>query len=211
MSEDQLQDDFDLFYEDVFMELASFGEVEEMVVCDNVGDHLVGNVYCQYRLEESAGNAVTNLNNRFYAGNKYILQLSEGLIIILLFFFFFVIGRPLYAELSPVTDFREACCRQHEISECNRGGFCNFMHLKHPSRPLRRELYEGQRLDVREKRREEMRREDGERRRSRDRDYRHERQPPQDYRQQEEYGKQEEYIKKEDYIKPEEYAKQEYN
>lgn len=84
------------------------------------------------------------------------------------------IGRPLYAELSPVTDFREACCRQHEISECNRGGFCNFMHLKHPSRALRRELYEGQRLDIREKRREEMRREEEERR-PRDRDYQHDR------------------------------------
>ncbi|KAG2193364.1 hypothetical protein INT46_006464 [Mucor plumbeus] len=150
MNEAQLQNDFDLFYEDVFTELASYGEIEEMVVCDNVGDHLVGNVYCQYRLEESAGNAVTSLNNRFYA------------------------GRPLYAELSPVTDFREACCRQHEISECNRGGFCNFMHLKHPSRQLRRELYEGQRLDVREKRREEMRRDDEERR-SRDREYQPER------------------------------------
>jgi splicing factor U2AF subunit len=44
------------------------------------------------------------------------------------------------------------------------------MHLKHPSRTLRRELYEGQRMDIREKRREEMRREDEERR-DRDRDY----------------------------------------
>lgn len=70
MNEAQLQNDFDLFYEDVFMELAKFGEVEEMVVCDNVGDHLVGNVYCQYRYEESAGNAVANLNDRFYAGNR---------------------------------------------------------------------------------------------------------------------------------------------
>lgn len=48
------------------------------------------------------------------------------------------------------------------------------MHLKHPSRQLRRELYEGQRLDVREKRREEMRRDDEERR-SRDREYQPER------------------------------------
>lgn len=24
-------------------------------------------------------------------------------------------GRPIYAELSPVTDFREACCRQYEM------------------------------------------------------------------------------------------------
>ena len=75
LSPEQMQDDFDLFYEDVFMELAKFGEVEEMIVCDNIGDHLVGNVYCQYRYEESAGNAVDSLNNRFYAGkilNIYI-------------------------------------------------------------------------------------------------------------------------------------------
>ncbi|CDS12301.1 hypothetical protein LRAMOSA04496 [Lichtheimia ramosa] len=127
---DQLQQDFDLFYEDVFMELAKFGEVEEMIVCDNIGDHLVGNVYCQYRYEEAAGNAVDSLNDRFYA------------------------GRPLYAELSPVTDFREACCRQHEIAECNRGGFCNFMHLRHPSRALKRDLQDAQRLSIREKERE---------------------------------------------------------
>ena len=31
-------------------------------------------------------------------------------------------GRPLYAELSPVTDFKEACCRQNEMGECTRGG-----------------------------------------------------------------------------------------
>ncbi|KAG1438578.1 hypothetical protein G6F56_012600 [Rhizopus delemar] len=41
MANIQLQEDFDLFYEDVFTELARFGEIEEMVVCDNVGDHLV--------------------------------------------------------------------------------------------------------------------------------------------------------------------------
>lgn len=68
MPPEQLQEDFDLFYEDVFTELASFGEVEEMIVCDNIGDHLVGNVYCQFRYEEAAGKAVESLNNRFYAG-----------------------------------------------------------------------------------------------------------------------------------------------
>ncbi|KAI9488541.1 hypothetical protein BDB00DRAFT_847684 [Zychaea mexicana] len=155
LTPEQMQEDFDLFYEDVFTELATFGEVEEMIVCDNIGDHLVGNVYCQYRYEEAAGNAVESLNDRFYA------------------------GRPLYAELSPVTDFREACCRQHEIAECNRGGFCNFMHLRHPSRPLKRDLQDGQRLSIREKEREarSSHRDDDDRRSSRhhedDRHYRH--------------------------------------
>lgn len=54
-----------------------------MNVCDNVGDHLVGNVYARFGMEEEAGKAVDELNKRFYA------------------------GRPLYAELSPVTDFKE--------------------------------------------------------------------------------------------------------
>ncbi|OZJ04368.1 Splicing factor U2AF 23 kDa subunit [Bifiguratus adelaidae] len=122
----QLQQHFDLFFEDMFMELAKYGEIEEMVICDNVGDHLVGNVYAQYKFEEDAGKATEALNNRFYA------------------------GRPLYVELSPVTDFREACCRQYEMGECTRGGFCNFMHLKLPSKELKRELYGGQRLSIRE-------------------------------------------------------------
>lgn len=85
MSESQLQEDFDLFYEDVFCELAKFGEVEEMVVCDNVGDHLVGNVYCQFRLEESAGNAADSLNNRFYAGKYLVFQGTQYHILLTLY------------------------------------------------------------------------------------------------------------------------------
>lgn len=103
-----------------------YGEVEEMNVCDNLGDHLVGNVYVkvgvvskssvqrshycypvavagsrsgdfclddpsQFRTEEDAEKAVIDLNNRWFN------------------------GQPIHAELSPVTDFREACCRQYEM------------------------------------------------------------------------------------------------
>ncbi|KAJ3217662.1 Splicing factor U2AF 26 kDa subunit [Dinochytrium kinnereticum] len=110
----------------MFMELAKFGEIEELNVCDNVGDHLVGNVYVRYKYEEDSAKAVDNLNQRFYA------------------------GRPLYAELSPVTDFGEACCRQYENGECTRGGFCNFMHLKVVSRHVKKDLFEAQRLSQRE-------------------------------------------------------------
>src|SRR5260221_14047502 len=59
----------------------------------------------------------------------------------------FTLGRPLYAELSPVTDFREACCRQNENGECNRGGFCNFMHLRLASPDLVKQLHHGQRVE----------------------------------------------------------------
>ena len=118
---------------------SQYGPIEEMNVCDNLGDHLVGNVYIkvpqdapknspymaiictlcghvipcacyylslvciiiyappfsarvpQFKDEESSEKAVISLNNRWYN------------------------GLPIHAELSPVTDFREACCRQYEM------------------------------------------------------------------------------------------------
>lgn len=116
ITDTELQAQFDAFYEDMFCELAKYGELVEMHVCDNVGDHLIGNVYARYKYEADAQRAVDALNDRWYE------------------------GKPLFAELSPVTDFQEACCRQNETNECNRGGFCNFMHLRYASAPLRREL-----------------------------------------------------------------------
>jgi hypothetical protein len=93
--------------QDVFWELEEkYGEIEQMNVCENQGDHLVGNVYVMFKDELDAEKAVKDLNNRWFG------------------------ERPISAELSPVTDFREACCRQYEQSECTRGGFCNFMHIK---------------------------------------------------------------------------------
>jgi len=118
MSDVQAQEHYDTFFEDVFLELEEkYGEIEEMNVCDNLGDHLVGNVYVKFKFEEDAEKAMIAVNNRWYN------------------------SQPIYAELSPVTDFRESCCRQYEMGECTRGGFCNFMHLKPISRELRRRLY----------------------------------------------------------------------
>ena len=34
------------------MELAKFGELEEMAVADNIGDHMIGNIYVKYLAEE---------------------------------------------------------------------------------------------------------------------------------------------------------------
>lgn len=118
ITDEQVQEHYDEFFEEIFVELEDkYGKIEEMNVCDNLGDHLVGNVYIKFDREEDAEKAVGELNNRWFN------------------------GRPIHAELSPVTDFREACCRQYEMGECTRGGFCNFMHLKPISRELRRKLY----------------------------------------------------------------------
>ena len=56
------------FYEDIFEELAKYGEVENLNICDNLADHLVGNVYVKFIEEESAAAAVAGLSGRFYAG-----------------------------------------------------------------------------------------------------------------------------------------------
>ncbi|XAR69700.1 hypothetical protein NMG60_11001400 [Bertholletia excelsa] len=113
----KIQHHFEDFYEDLFEELSKYGEIESLNICDNLADHMVGNVYVQFREEEHAANALQNLSGRFYA------------------------GRPIIVDFSPVTDFREATCRQYEENVCNRGGYCNFMHLKKISRELRRQLF----------------------------------------------------------------------
>ncbi|KAG8371204.1 hypothetical protein BUALT_Bualt13G0062900 [Buddleja alternifolia] len=113
----KMQEHFEDFYEDLFEELNKYGEIESLNICDNLADHMVGNVYVQFREEEHAANALKNLTGRYYA------------------------GRPIIVDFSPVTDFREATCRQYEEDACNRGGYCNFMHLKRISRELRRQLF----------------------------------------------------------------------
>jgi hypothetical protein len=116
MNPSQLQNHFDAFYEDFWCEMCKYGEIEEVVVCDNNNDHLIGNVYARFKYEDSAQQACDALNSRWYA------------------------ARPIYCELSPVTDFREACCRLNSGEGCVRGGFCNFIHRKEPSAELEREL-----------------------------------------------------------------------
>ena len=37
------------FYEDVFEELAKYGEIEYLNVCDNLADHMVGNCYVKFK------------------------------------------------------------------------------------------------------------------------------------------------------------------
>jgi splicing factor U2AF subunit len=102
----KLQEHFEDFYEDIFEDLSKFGEIETLNVCDNLCDHMIGNVYVQFREEDQAAAAHTALRGRFYS------------------------GRLITVDFSPVTDFREAICRQYEENICTRGGHCNFIHVK---------------------------------------------------------------------------------
>ncbi|KAF5826587.1 hypothetical protein DUNSADRAFT_2631 [Dunaliella salina] len=117
VDEKAAQQEYEDFYEDVFEELAQFGELENVNVCDNLADHMVGNVYVKFREEESAAKALAAFQGRYYN------------------------GRPIICEFSPVTDFRESTCRQYEEETCKRGGYCNFMHLKPISKDLRKRLF----------------------------------------------------------------------
>uniref|UniRef100_A0A8C4Y9L8 RRM domain-containing protein n=1 Tax=Gopherus evgoodei TaxID=1825980 RepID=A0A8C4Y9L8_9SAUR len=73
------------------------GRSRRLNVCDNLGityapqrQALLTLVPPQFRREEDAERAVGELNNRWFN------------------------GQAVRAELSPVTDFRESCCRQDE-------------------------------------------------------------------------------------------------
>ena len=63
--EKQIQDTFEDFYIDVFEEVGKYGEVDDLLVCDNLSDHLIGNVYVKYNSEEDAAAALAALNGRW--------------------------------------------------------------------------------------------------------------------------------------------------
>lgn len=112
------EEHFEEFFEEIVEELSKFGELEQFHTVENLGDHMFGNVYIKYRDETDAEKCLATMSGRYYA------------------------GRMLTPEYSPVTDFSEARCRQFDEGECKRGGYCNFMHLKHVSRHLRKTLRE---------------------------------------------------------------------
>merc|ERR1740117_866091 len=114
---------FEDFFEEIFDELSKFGEVEQLNVVENLGDHLFGNVYVKYHYEEDAEKCLKAMAGRYYA------------------------GRLVAPEYSPVTDFSEARCRQFDEGSCQRGGYCNFMHLKRVPRHLRKLLRSGKKKE----------------------------------------------------------------
>lgn len=95
------------FYGELVLTLADYGEVEEVVVVDNMSDYMIGNVYVKFYYEDDAERALRGLTGRTYFGKR--------------------IG----AEYSPVYDFCEARCRAFHETSCARAGMCRFLHIKH--------------------------------------------------------------------------------
>jgi hypothetical protein len=54
------------YWLDARSELCKYGNLLELHICDNVGDHLVGNVYARYEWEAEAAAAVLSCNDRWY-------------------------------------------------------------------------------------------------------------------------------------------------
>lgn len=109
---------FEQFYEEIFVNLSKYGELKELFVVDNLGDHLIGNVYARFNDEASASKAFNAL-----AGKYYHSQLVEE-------------------EYSPITNIRDCRCKKYDQGICQRGAFCNFLHLKEVNRSLIKSLKE---------------------------------------------------------------------
>ena len=120
LTEKQIQEQFDLFYQDIFIHLGSMGEIYDLVVCENENNHLNGNVYVQFNSALDASLVNTALNQEWFN------------------------GRPVHSDLSPVDSFPDAHCRAYDTNSCERGEMCNYMHIRQPTTSLKQLLYKAQ-------------------------------------------------------------------
>lgn len=107
LTKQQLDEHFEHFVEDIFIECVLLGaRVEDFMVSENQSDHLNGNVYIKFSDERMAEKVMENFNGRWYD------------------------GRPIYCDLCLARNFELSCCKEHFTNSCARGGMCNFVHSK---------------------------------------------------------------------------------
>lgn len=104
------------FYKGAWRAFMEMGRIAELRVVSNLGEHLLGNVYIRFENNADAAQVVKELRNKKL--NKI----------------------PLLPELSPVTNFTEACCKEDCEGQCNRGSQCNYLHIMKVSRKLLEKL-----------------------------------------------------------------------
>ncbi|KAG9393811.1 U2 auxiliary factor small subunit [Carpediemonas membranifera] len=112
-----LKEHIDKYYEDLFLELTKYGQIDELHIAANLCEHLLGGVFVKFIDENDAEKAHQDLNRRFYE------------------------GKAIVAQYSPVTNFRAARCQQFEEGGCSRGAECNYLHVRQPSPELAESLY----------------------------------------------------------------------
>ncbi|KAM0874883.1 hypothetical protein ACQ4PT_037160 [Festuca glaucescens] len=106
-TDEEIEQSYEEFYEDVHTEFLKFGELVNFKVCRNGSFHLRGNVYVHYKSLDSALLAYNSMNGRYFAGKQ------------------------ISCEFVAVTKWKAAICGEYMRSRfktCSRGVACNFIH-----------------------------------------------------------------------------------
>ncbi|EPY37211.1 splicing factor U2AF 35 kDa subunit [Strigomonas culicis] len=114
-----LKKHFEHFYKEVWRVFMEFGRIAELRVVSNLGDHLLGNVYIRFEDPDGpqvAARIVKDLRAK---------QLHDIVVL---------------PELSPVTNFVEACCKEDVEGACVRGDQCNYLHIVKVTRKMKEKL-----------------------------------------------------------------------
>ncbi|KAK9033034.1 hypothetical protein V6N11_018072 [Hibiscus sabdariffa] len=106
-TDEEVEQCYEEFYEDVHTEFLKFGEIVNFKVCKNGSFHLRGNVYVQYKSLESAVLAYDSINGRYFAGKQ------------------------VKCEFVNIARWKVAICGEFMksiLKTCSRGTACNFIH-----------------------------------------------------------------------------------
>ncbi|XP_062219333.1 zinc finger CCCH domain-containing protein 16-like [Phragmites australis] len=106
-TDEEIEQSYEEFYEDVHTEFLKFGELVNFKVCRNGSFHLRGNVYVHYKSLESALLAYNSINGRYFAGKQ------------------------ITCEFVALTRWKAAICGEYMRSRyktCSHGAACNFIH-----------------------------------------------------------------------------------
>eukprot|EP01066_Platyproteum_vivax_P007567 Platyproteum_vivax@DN296_c0_g1_i1.p1 len=111
------EDDFlTSFYADIFEQFANFGEVEDVIICDNTSEFMRGNVYVKYANIDHATFALKQLTGRCVAGT---------------------IVKPEFTFV----DFRKAICSRSNLNMCFSPN-CRLIHPKKLSQILKDQCFD---------------------------------------------------------------------
>uniref|UniRef100_K3YQI7 C3H1-type domain-containing protein n=1 Tax=Setaria italica TaxID=4555 RepID=K3YQI7_SETIT len=106
-TDEEIEQSYEEFYEDVHTEFLKFGELANFKVCRNGSFHLRGNVYVHYKSLDSALLAYSSMNGRYFAGKQ------------------------ITCEFVAVTRWKASICGEYMRSRyktCSHGVACNFIH-----------------------------------------------------------------------------------
>ncbi|XP_029404883.2 U2 small nuclear ribonucleoprotein auxiliary factor 35 kDa subunit-related protein 1 isoform X2 [Bactrocera dorsalis] len=105
LSEQDLFEAYNEFFEDVVPEFEEFGYIQNFRAIRNILRHLRGHVFVEYIEERSALKAFIKLQGRYYAGKQ------------------------LNVEFANIQTWRSAICGLSHSRKCLNGNKCHYLHL----------------------------------------------------------------------------------